>query len=70
MKTFIYSILDKIAKSLPEVIFRKIDYDDRPEICGHYEITGLPTIKIFKDAKETGCIVGITTEDKIRKFIE
>ncbi|QKI88734.1 tetratricopeptide repeat protein [Thiomicrorhabdus xiamenensis] len=34
-----------------QFIFAKVDIDEQPELAQEYEITNLPTIKVFKDGK-------------------
>ena len=47
-------MLPQMASENPNVRFIKIDVDDNPELAEHYEITGIPNVRLFKRADEKG----------------
>lgn len=47
-------MLPQIASENPDVKFIKIDVDENPELADHYEITGIPNVRLFKNVDEKG----------------
>ena len=42
-----------------------VDVDDSPAVARRYGIRGVPTVAVFKDGKESGKIVGVTSREKL-----
>lgn len=51
-------VYDKLASLVPEANFGRVDVDIANDVAGANEITAMPTIALFKDAKEVERIVG------------
>ncbi|OHT00982.1 Thioredoxin family protein [Tritrichomonas foetus] len=47
-------MLPQMASENPKVKFIKIDVDENPELAEHYEITGIPNVRLFKRVDEKG----------------
>jgi thioredoxin 1 len=43
-------MLPQIASENPKVKFIKIDVDENPELAEAYQITGIPNVRLFRDA--------------------
>ncbi len=42
-----------------------VDVDDSPDVARSYGIRGVPTVAVFKDGKENGKIMGLTSREKL-----
>lgn len=61
-------IVEKIAGEKPAgLAFVKVDVDKAPELAREYNIEALPTLVIFEQGKENKRIVGLQSEDDLRK---
>lgn len=58
--------LEKITKEIPDkIIIGKLNVDENRETAIKYNITGIPTLLLFKDGKEVQKLVGAMSKDKI-----
>ena len=56
-------IIDSVAVKIGNnANISKLNVDDSPKIARDYNITGIPTILIFKDGKEVKRLVGVQSE--------
>lgn len=63
--------LEKIKKEMPDkIIIGKLNVDENREIAVKYNITGIPTLLLFKDGKEVKKLVGAMAKDKILAEID
>lgn len=42
-----------------------VDVDDSPEVARRYGIRGVPTVAVFRDGKESGKLMGLTSREKL-----
>jgi len=66
--------IEEMAKDyVGKVVFGKLNVDENPEISRRFEILGIPTLLIMKNAKEVDRIVGVAPkqliEAKLRKYL-
>ena len=47
----------------------KLDIDDSPAVASKFGIRGVPTVLVFKDGKEAGRHVGVTSKDVLVKML-
>jgi thioredoxin 1 len=47
----------------------KLDIDDSPAVASKFGIRGVPTVLVFKDGKESGRHVGVTSKDVLVKML-
>ena len=53
-------VLDQFAGELAgQVKIVKLNVDNAQELAGQYDITGVPTLKLFRDGKAVGEVVGM-----------
>jgi thioredoxin len=67
-------IIDELAKEYAgEVVFAKLNVDENPRTPQHFNISGIPTLLIFKDGKLVDRLVGATPklllENRVKKFL-
>lgn len=52
------------------VRFAKLNVDDAPELAGRYDITGVPTLILFRDGKTVDQIVGLASPRALKTWLE
>ncbi|MEQ9408062.1 MAG: thioredoxin [Fuerstiella sp.] len=58
--------LEKVAQQRPDnVIVLKVDVDANPELAAHYQVHGIPDIRVFRDGKATRSVAGFHTAEEI-----
>lgn len=63
--------LDQLAEGITgRVKFAKLNVDDALEITDHYNITGVPTLLLFRDGETVGRVVGMAPPQALRKWLE
>lgn len=62
-------VLDQFASQLPNVTFIKVDVDQSGDIAREYQVSAMPTFKLFKNGKEVGELVG-ADPNRLRQLIE
>jgi thioredoxin len=50
--------------------FAKLNVDGAPEMAGRYDITGVPTLLLFRDGQPVGRVVGMAPPPTLRKWLE
>jgi thioredoxin 1 len=63
-------IYDRVAASMDDVEFVKVDIDDDPELSVQYGIKSVPTMVFEKDGKVMDTMVGLVTEQNLRDRVE
>ena len=59
-------ILDQLAAEYPEKIkVTKLDVDANSDIPEQFDVTGIPTLLVFKDGKLVQTIVGFLPKDRL-----
>ena len=63
-------ILEEIAKEQEgKIKIVKVNVDEQPELSQKFNIMSIPTMKIFKDGKEVGEIIGAAGKNVIEAEI-
>lgn len=63
-------VLEQVAKDLKgKAVVGKVDIDNEQKTAGHFQITSVPTMILFKDGKEVGRLVGLRNADAVKDFI-
>jgi thioredoxin 1 len=50
--------------------FAKLNVDEAPEVAGQFEITGVPTLLLFRDGKPVDSVVGMAPPQALKKWLE
>ncbi len=48
----------------------KLNVDGAPEIAGRYEISGVPTLLLFRDGEPVDSVVGMAPPQALKKWLE
>lgn len=63
--------LDQLAGEFAgRVKVAKLNVDVAPEIAGTYEVTGVPTLLLFRDGEPADSVVGMAPPQALRKWLE
>ncbi len=63
-------IVDKLAVELQgKARVGKLDIDEAPATASKFGIRGVPTVLVFKDGKEAGRHVGVTSKETLAKLL-
>jgi len=52
------------------VKFAKLNVDDAPELAGHYDITGVPTLMLFRGGNPVDQMVGLASANLLKRWLE
>ena len=63
-------ILEEVEGELTNVKFAKINTDENIEMAKKYQVSGLPTLMVFKNGEAVERIVGLMTKTSIITNIE
>ena len=63
-------IVDEIADERTDVTVAKVNVDESSELASRFGVVSIPTLIIFKDGKETGCIIGFKPKAAILAELE
>ncbi|MBR1561507.1 MAG: thioredoxin [Clostridia bacterium] len=63
-------IVEELAAETPDVVFAKVDVDENMELATGLQITGVPTLMLFKDGKLVERMVGVQPKENIKKIID
>lgn len=59
--------LDELAHDLQgEVVIAKLNADENPRVPSQFNVTGIPTLLLFKKGQLVDRIVGVLPKDKLR----
>jgi len=63
--------LEQLAvEFIGRVKFAKLNVDDAPELAGHYDITGVPTLLLFRGGNVIDQMVGLTSPGLLKRRLE
>jgi thioredoxin 1 len=63
-------VLDTLAAETDLVSIVKINVDENPSLAAEYQVRGIPTLVLFKEAKVDKKISGVQPIDSLRQFIQ
>ena len=52
------------------VKFAKLNVDDAPEMAEHYDITGVPTLMLFRGGNPVDQMVGLASPNLLKQWLE
>jgi len=63
-------VIDELAKQYSgKIVFCKLDVDSNRLIPNRYQITGIPTLLVFKNSKLVDRIVGVVPKHEIMRVV-
>ncbi len=62
-------VLDRVALSMDDVAFGKVNVDDYPELARSFNIVSIPNVCIFKDGELVDRIIGLRGDKEIVDII-
>jgi thioredoxin 1 len=63
--------LEQLAAEFSNRIkFAKLNVDDAPELAGRYDISGVPTLMLFRDGKSFDRVVGLASPGSLKIWLE
>ncbi len=64
-------LLEELAEELGgKVKFAKLNVDDAPELAGRYDITGVPTLMLFRDGEAVDQVVGFPGPSQLKAWLD
>jgi len=64
-------LLDQLAEEFQgRIKFTKLNVDDAPELAGRYEVTGVPTLALFRGGRQVDAIVGLASPKALKTWLE
>ena len=61
-------VVEELAKDYAgKVKVAKVEVDEAGEVASRFNVMNIPTLIIFKDGKEAGRVVGVTSKEEIAK---
>jgi len=64
-------ILDSLSNDFAgRVKFVKVNVDEAHDLAARYQITGVPTLMVFKDGRAVETVVGMASARDLRKMLE
>lgn len=64
-------VLDQSAGELAgQVKIVKLNVDDAQELVGQFDITGVPTLKLFRDGQAVDEVVGMPSPGALRRWLQ
>ena len=62
--------VDKLKPNYPNITFTDIDTDKQPEMSKKYQVTGLPTIVIELNGKQSNRLVGAPSDKELKALLD
>lgn len=63
-------MLDQLAGEMGGMVkFAKVNVDEAPEIAGRFDITGVPTLILFKNGEPVDKIVGMAPPAALKRWL-
>ena len=63
-------VIEKFAEEFDgKYIVGKVNVDDEEALAEKFGIMSIPTIKVFKNGRETGSVLGVQTKEKLLELI-
>lgn len=64
-------LLEQVAGEMAgRVKFTKLNVDEAPEIASQYDITGVPTLKLFRNGAAVDEVVGMLPPAVLKRWLE
>lgn len=64
-------ILEQLAAGFQgRIKFAKINVDNAPQLAGEYQITGVPTLALFRGGEMADALVGLVSPKALKSWLE
>ena len=64
-------LLDELAREFEgRVKFAKLNVDNAPTLAGQFQITGVPTLMVFRDGQAVETMVGLRSPSALKAWLE
>jgi thioredoxin 1 len=64
-------LLEQLAAEFEgRIRFAKVNVDNAQELAGNYQITGVPTLALFRDGKVVDTQVGLASPKSLKSWLE
>ena len=64
-------VLDQVAGEMAgQVKIVKLNVDNAQELAGQYDITGVPTLKLFRDGQAVDEVVGMPSPGALKRWLQ
>ena len=63
-------IVEEVAAETNDVVFAKVDVDENMDLANALQITGVPTLMLFKDGQLVERVVGVRPKEDIVRMID
>ncbi|PIT84311.1 thioredoxin [Candidatus Micrarchaeota archaeon CG10_big_fil_rev_8_21_14_0_10_45_29] len=63
-------VIEELSKEMKGVKIGKVNVDENPELSAEYQVSGIPTMILFKDGKMIDKRVGAGTKAGIKGWLE
>ncbi|MEX2416021.1 MAG: thioredoxin [Paenibacillaceae bacterium] len=63
-------ILEKLSSKVGDSLtIAKLNVDDNPVKAGQYGVRSIPTLKVFKDGKDVGTLIGLRPLEELEAIV-
>lgn len=62
-------VLDQLAERHPDVRVVKVNVDEQPELAARFQVTGIPTLVLFRDGQKVASSVGVRPLDELERML-
>ena len=61
--------LDELAREMPDAKIVKIDVDKNPELAGHFSVSSIPALLVFKDGNLVAKRLGVLDKASLKQLL-
>jgi thioredoxin 1 len=61
--------LEELAREMPDAKIVKVNVDESPELAGHFGISSIPTLMVFKDGKLEASRRGLVDKASLEQLL-
>jgi len=63
-------IIEQLSTEMKEVKIAKLNVDEYGDLAGQYQVSGIPTMILFKDGEMVDRKTGVAPKEALKKWIE
>ena len=61
--------LDELAREMPHAKIVKVNVDDNPELAGHFSVSSIPALMVFKEGRLVAQRLGVLDKASLRQLL-